>query len=45
MSTIHNTAIIGSNVTVGDNVTIGAYSIIEDGVKIANNNTIKCVHI
>ena len=41
MSTIHNTAIIGSNVTIGDNVTIGPYSIIEDGVKIANNNIIK----
>ena len=41
MSDIHNTAIIGSNVVVGDNVTIGAYSVIDDGVKIANNNIIK----
>lgn len=41
MSVIHNTAIVGSNVIVGENVTIGAYSIIEDGVKIANNNLIK----
>ena len=41
MLTIHNTAIIGSNVIIGENVTIGAYSIIEDGVKIANDNIIK----
>ncbi|MBL6841026.1 MAG: acyl-ACP--UDP-N-acetylglucosamine O-acyltransferase [Pelagibacterales bacterium] len=41
MSTIHNTAIIGSDVVIGENVAIGAYSIIEDGVKIANNNIIK----
>ena len=41
MSKIHKSAVIGSNVVIGKNVTIGPYSIIEDGVKIANNNTIK----
>jgi len=41
MQIIHKTAIIGSNVVIGENVTIGAYSIIEDGVKIANDNIIK----
>ena len=41
MSIIHNTAIIGSNVVIGENVNIGAYSVIEDGVKIANDNIIK----
>ena len=40
MSKIHNTAIIGKKVIVGKNVTIGPYCVIEDGVKIGNNNTI-----
>ena len=41
MGSIHKTAIVGSNVIIGENVTIGAYSIIEDGVKIGNDNIIK----
>ena len=40
MSKIHQTAIIGKNTIIGENVTIGAYSIIEDNVKIDNNNII-----
>ena len=40
MSKIHNTALIGENVILGDNVVIGPYCIIEDGVKIGNNNSV-----
>tara|TARA_Y200000002_G_scaffold104083_1_gene84798 strand:- start:1223 stop:2002 length:780 start_codon:yes stop_codon:yes gene_type:complete len=40
MSEIHNTALIGKNVILGDNIAIGPYCIIEDGVKIGNNNTV-----
>ncbi len=41
MSRIHKTAIIGDNCIIGSNVTIGAYTIIEDNVKIGNDNVIK----
>ena len=34
MSKIHKTAIIGDNCIIGNNVEIGAYSIIEDQIKI-----------
>ena len=40
MSKIHSTAIIDKNCTIGKNVTIGAYTIIEDDVKIDNDNII-----
>ncbi len=36
MSTIHSTAIIGCDVTIGDNVTIGPYVVIDDHVRIGN---------
>ncbi len=38
MNKIHKTAIIENNSVIGSNVTIGPYCVIEDGVKIANNN-------
>ena len=38
MNKIHNTAIIGKNTIVGSNVEIGPYCVIEDGVKIGNDN-------
>ena len=38
MNKIHNTAIIGKNTIIGSNVIIGPYCIIEDGVKIGNDN-------
>ncbi len=38
MNKIHNTAIIGKNTIIGSNVEIGPYCVIEDGVKIGNNN-------
>ena len=38
MSKIHNTAIIGKNTVIGSNVEIGPYCVIEDGVKIGNDN-------
>ena len=38
MSKIHNTAIIGKNTIIGSNVKIGPYCIIENGVKIGNDN-------
>ena len=38
MNKIHNTAIIGKNVTIGSNVKIGPYCVVEDGVKIDNDN-------
>ena len=38
MNKIHNTAIIGKNAIIGSNVKIGPYCVIEDGVKIGNNN-------
>ena len=38
MSKVHNTATIGKNVIIGSNVTIGPYCVIEDGVKIGNDN-------
>ena len=41
MTTIHKTAIIGSNVIIGENVSIGPFAVIENNVKIANNNIIK----
>ncbi len=40
MNNIHKTAIISKNAIMGENVTIGAYSVIGDNVKIANNNII-----
>ena len=40
MNKIHNTAIIGKNTTIGSNVEIGPYCVVEDGVKIGNNNTL-----
>ena len=36
---IHNTAIIGDKVTIGKNVNIGPYCVIDEGVKIGNDNT------
>ncbi len=38
MNKIHNTAIIGKNTIIGSNVEIGPYCVIEDGVKIGNDN-------
>ena len=38
MNKIHNTAIIGKNTTIGSNVEIGPYCVVEDGVKIGNDN-------
>ena len=38
MSKIHNTAIIGKNTIIGSNVKIGPYCVIENGVKIGNDN-------
>ena len=38
MSKIHNTAIIGKSTVIGSNVKIGPYCVIEDGVKIGNDN-------
>ena len=40
MNKIHNTAIIGDDVIIGDNVTIGPNCVIDNGVKIGNNNII-----
>ena len=40
MNKIHNTAIISKNAIIGDNVTIGPYSVIDDNVKIADDNYI-----
>ncbi len=40
MNKIHNTAIIGNNVIIGTNVIIGPYCVVEDGVKIGNDNTL-----
>ena len=40
MSKIHKTAIISKNAIIGNNVTIGAYSVIDENVKIADNNVI-----
>ena len=41
MVSIHKTAVIGSNVVFGKNVSIGPYTVIDDNVKIANDNIIK----
>lgn len=41
MNNIHKTAIIGSNCIIGKNVTIGPYSVLDDNVKIADNNIVK----
>ncbi len=41
MNKIHNTAIIGKNTVIGSNVEIGPYCVIEDGVKIGNNNILQ----
>ena len=38
MNKIHNSAIIGKNTIIGSNVEIGPYCVVEDGVKIANDN-------
>ena len=38
MTKIHNSAIIGKNTIIGSNVEIGPYCVVEDGVKIANDN-------
>ena len=38
MNKIHNTAIIGKNTIIGSNVVIGPYCVIEDKVKIGNDN-------
>ena len=40
MNKIHNTAIIGKNTTIGSNVEIGPYCVIEDSVKIGNDNVL-----
>ena len=41
MNKIHNTAIIAKNTVIGSNVEIGPYCVIEDGVKIGNNNILQ----
>ena len=41
MASIHKTAVIGSNVVIGNNVSIGPYAVIDDNVRIANDNNIK----
>tara|TARA_B100000902_G_scaffold397698_1_gene462275 strand:- start:2385 stop:3164 length:780 start_codon:yes stop_codon:yes gene_type:complete len=38
MNKIHNTAIIGKNTVIGSNVEIGPYCVVEEGVKIGNDN-------
>ncbi len=38
MNKIHNTSIIGKNTIIGSNVEIGPYCVVEDGVKIGNEN-------
>ncbi len=38
MNKIHNTAIIGKNAVIGSNVEIGPYCVVEEGVKIGNDN-------
>ena len=38
MNKIHNTAIIGKNAVIGSNVEIGPYCVVEDGVRIGNDN-------
>ena len=40
LMSIHPTAIIGKNVTIGKDTEIGPYAIIEDGVKIGSGNKI-----
>ena len=40
MDRIHNTAIIGKNAIIGSNVSVGPYCVIDDNVKLGNNNTI-----
>tara|TARA_B100001093_G_scaffold428060_1_gene422694 strand:- start:556 stop:1335 length:780 start_codon:yes stop_codon:yes gene_type:complete len=40
MNKIHSTAIIGKNTTIGSNVEIGPFCVVEDGVKIGNDNTL-----
>jgi len=42
MSKIHNTAIIGKNTIIGSNVKIGPHCVVEDGVKIGNDNILHC---
>jgi len=37
---IHPTAVISSEATLGSNVTVGAYAVIEDGVDVGNNSVI-----
>ncbi len=39
-NTIHKTAIVGSQVTMGDGITVGPYSIIDGAVTIGNHVTI-----
>ncbi len=38
MNEIHSTAIIGKNAIIGSNVKIGPYCVVDDGVKIGNDN-------
>ncbi len=38
MNKIHNTAIIAKNTVIGSNVEIGPYCVVEEGVKIGNDN-------
>ena len=40
MNKIHKTAIISNKTVIGENVTIGPYCVVEDGVRIGNNNTL-----
>ena len=44
MAKIHNSAIIGKDCKIGDNVFIGPYSVIEDNVKIGNDNISNLTH-
>ena len=41
MNKIHNTAIIGKNTVIGSNVEIGPYCVVEEGVKIGNDNILQ----
>ena len=41
MNKIHNTAIIGKNTVIGSNVEIGPYCVVDEGVRIGNDNIIQ----
>ena len=41
MNKIHNTAIIGKNTVIGSNVEIGPYCVVDEGVRIGNDNILQ----